>query len=136
MWITGGLLGKFFLYVDDSAFILPTREDTTKTENLTRNHLKRFGLQMHTGTPNKKSKTEVLFIPHQNDINNNTDVSPIILSNGTQIIFTTQFTSTLSDDIDINPRICKTNQVFGCLRSLIFCNPFIPLKLSDIFVLP
>ena len=128
------------LYVDDSAFILPTREDATKTADLTLNHLKRFGLQMHTGTSNKKSKTEVLFIPRRNDTSNSTDLSPIILSNGTQITFTTQFTylgsvitSTLSDDIDINQRISKANQAFGSLRSLIFCNPFIPLKIKRYF---
>lgn len=48
------------LYVYDSAFILLTREDATKTAKLTLNHLKRFGLQMYTGTSSKKSKTEVL----------------------------------------------------------------------------
>jgi len=50
------------LYVNDSAFILLTREDTAKTVNLTLNHRKRFGLQMHTGKSSKKSKSEVLFV--------------------------------------------------------------------------
>ena len=95
---------------------------------------------MHTGTSNMKSKTEVLFIPCQNDTSNNTDLSPIKISNGTQITLTTQFiylgsviASTLSDNIDIDQRISKANQAFGALRSLIFCNPFIPLKIKRYF---
>ena len=128
------------LYVDDSAFILPTREDATKTANLTLNHLKRFGLQMHTGSIDKKSKTEVLFVPKRSEQNKPTDLSPIILSNGTQITYTKRFTylgsviaSDLSDDPDITLRISKANQAFGSLRSLIFCNPFIPLEIKRYF---
>ena len=128
------------LYVDDSAFILPTREDATRTANLTLNHLKRFGLKMHTGTTSKKSKTEVLFIPKRDESSNTADLSPIILSDGTQITFTQQFTylgsiitSDLSDDVDINHRISKANQAFGSLRSLIFCNPYLPLKIKRYF---
>ena len=71
------------LYVDDSACILPTREDAAKTANLILNYLKRFGLQTHTGTSSKKSKTEVLFIPKGDDTDNKTELSPVILSNRT-----------------------------------------------------
>ena len=105
------------LYVDDSAFILPIQEDTTRTANLTLNHLKRFGLQMHTGTVNKKSKTEVLYVPKRvksisKDNTELPDLSPIILTNDTQITYTDRFTylgsvitSDLSDDCDINLRM-------------------------------
>ena len=51
------------LYADDSAFILPSRDDAKRTANLVKTHLQRFGLQMHTGTDKKKSKTEVLHVP-------------------------------------------------------------------------
>ena len=38
------------LYVNDSAFILPTREDAIKAVNLTLNHIKQFDLYMHNST--------------------------------------------------------------------------------------
>ena len=125
------------LYVDNSAFVLPTQEDAFKTANLTLNHLKKSGLQMHTGTSSKKPKTEALFIHKQENTNNKTDLNPIILPNGTQTTFTKQFTylgsiitSNLSNHTDITQRLLKENQAFGSLRSLIFCNTYIPLKLK------
>ena len=95
---------------------------------------------MHTGSANKKFKTEVLFVPKLSEQNKAIDLSPIILSNGSQITYTDRFTylgsvitHNLSDEYDINLRICKANQAFGSLRSLIFCNPFIPLKIKRYF---
>ena len=74
---------------------------------------------MHTGTLSKKLKTEVPFVPKRNDASNTTDLIPIVLSDGTQITFTNQFTylgsvitSNLSDDADVNQRI----NAFGSLR--------------------
>ena len=99
--------------------------------------LEKFGLQMHTGTQDKKSKTEILHIPRRTSTTP-TDTSPIILSDGTRITFCNRFTylgsiitSTLSDEDDINHRITKATQAFGSLRSLIFCNPYIPLKIKQ-----
>ena len=126
------------LYVDDSAFILTSREDATRTANLVLEHLKKFGLKMHTGTEDKKSKTEVLFIPRRTPHSTPPDTSPITLSDGTRITFCERFTylgsvihQSLSDDEDVHRRITKATQAFGSLRSLIFCNPHLPLKIKQ-----
>ena len=125
------------LYVDDSAFILPTRDDAIKTSNLVLKHLKKFGLQMHTGSETKKSKTEVLHIPQKSTTSTPADTSPIDLYDGTRITFTSHFTYLgsiiswdLSDDVDVTNRITKANKAFGSLRLLIFCNPYLPLTLK------
>ena len=68
------------MYADDSAFILPTREDANQTSNLVKPHLERFGLQMHTGTDKKKSKTEILHIPETISGSQPSDIQPIILT--------------------------------------------------------
>ena len=95
---------------------------------------------MHTGTVSKKSKTEVLFIPRRNESSNTADLNPIILSYGTQITFIQQFTylgsiitSNLFGDVGINHQISKTNQAFGSLKSFIFGNPYLPLKIKRYF---
>ena len=50
------------IYINNSVFILPTRDDTSKTANLALKHLWKFGLQTHTGSEKKKSKNKVLHI--------------------------------------------------------------------------
>ena len=103
------------------------------------NHLKRFGLQIHTGSETSKSKTEVLFVPKR-DSKDTADLSPIALSDGSRITFANQFTylgsiitSDLFDEVDVNHRIAKANQAFGSLQSLIFRNPFLPLAIKQYF---
>ena len=125
------------LYADDSAFILPSRDDAKRTANLVKTHLQRFGLQMHTGTDQKKSKTEVLHVPAKGEKSTPSDIQPIILTDNSQITFTSEFTylgsiiaSSLSDDKDVLHRITKANSAFGSLRSLIFGNRYLPLKIK------
>ena len=127
------------LYVDDSAFILPTRDDVTKTANLVLVLFKTIALQIHADTAEKKSKTEVLHIPKKGTESNTANTAPIILSDGTWILFNSSFTylgyiisSLLSDKEDILNHVSKAIKVFGSLRALIFGNPYyLPLKIKQ-----
>ena len=49
------------LFIDDTAIVCKTREDIKKIPQL--DHVTKFGLQMHTGTKNNKSKTEAMYFP-------------------------------------------------------------------------
>jgi len=80
------------LYMDGGTFILPTRDDMTKTVNLALTHFKKFRLQIHTGTTEKKLKTEVLHIPKRGTESTTDDTAPIILSDGTRITFNSSLT--------------------------------------------
>jgi len=127
------------LYVDDSAFILLTRDDVTKTANLALIHFKNFGLQIHDDTAEKKSKTEVLHIPKRRTESTTANTASIILSDRTRILFNSSFTylgyiisSLLSDKEDILNHISKATKVFGSLRALIFGNPcYLPVKIKQ-----
>ena len=94
---------------------------------------------MHTGSEKKKSETEVLHIPKKLSQSITADTSPIELYDESKITFTTHratyldsiISSNLSDDTYVSNRITKT---FGLLQSLIFCNPYLPLKIKKILV--
>ena len=93
---------------------------------------------MHTGTEDKNTKTEVIFIPRRRPHPTPPNTCPITLSDGTRITFYERFTylgsvihQSLSDDEDVHRRITKATQAFGSLRSLIFGNPHLPLKIKQ-----
>eukprot|EP00978_Attheya_sp_CCMP212_P018394 scaffold50315_cov46-Attheya_sp.AAC.1 len=56
----------YFLYVDDGAMLFDTREDLAEGTQLLFNHFARFGLEMHIGMGDKKSKTECVHFPAAN----------------------------------------------------------------------
>ena len=120
------------LYAKNSSFILPTRDDATKTADLVLTHLEKFSFQMCIGTVDKKLKKEVLHILKVVNISSMADTVLITLSNRTQITFNLSITyleliisSSLSDKDNILNRISKTTKVFGSLRALIFGNPYL-----------
>ena len=126
------------LYVDNIALILPTRGNASKTTNLALKHLRKFGLQMHTGSKQKNSKTELLHIPKKSSQTITADTIPIEHYDESRITFTTHFThlgsiisSDLSDDADVNNIITKSTKSFGFLRSLTFCNHYLLLKIEN-----
>ena len=53
------LFGKS-IYVDDEAVLADTRQGSVDSGSLLKKHLLRFGLIMHTGTTEKRSKTRPL----------------------------------------------------------------------------
>ena len=57
-----------FLYVDDGASIFSSREETILGTEICYIHMKRLGLNMHTGDGKKPSKIEAVFFPSRSKI--------------------------------------------------------------------
>ena len=51
------------LYVDDGAFVCTTLQSLTTLTQALFTHLAKFGLKMHVGTTNEKSKSVAVFFP-------------------------------------------------------------------------
>jgi hypothetical protein len=64
-WNTKGTAFKInhILYVDDGMFVFETKRDMIKGAEILRKHMLRFGLLMHYGKDEKKSKTEAVYFP-------------------------------------------------------------------------
>ena len=81
---------------------------------------------MHTGSKQKKSKTEILrileeiVVKHHRQRRTNWTLQQI-----------KDYLHDLSDDADVNNRITKSTKEFGSCRSLIFCNPYLPFRIKN-----
>jgi hypothetical protein len=124
-------------YADDTAFTFESREDCEKTTPLIFKHFARWGLEVHVGTNDATSKSEILFcakdqrcysMPKTYD---GVDLSPIRWGEGFNIPVVEHFKylgSYLSrncrDDHDVHSRIISAGNAFGSLRKSIFssCN--------------
>lgn len=126
-------------YADDTAVIFNNRQDAVAETQPLVNHFHRFGTEIHTGVlePRQSSKTELLFcakalsLYQSREDYDNADLSDIVLSNNQYIPVVNQFvylgsiiTTDGTDDLDVEMRIRKAGNAFGCLRKLIFssCN--------------
>ena len=58
------------LYVDDGALIFTTRSDTIVGSKIAFMQMKIMGLNMHVGLGDKQSKTEAMFFPTRENIQN------------------------------------------------------------------
>ena len=58
------------LYVDDGALIFTTRSDAVLGSKIAFMQMKRMGLNMHVGLGDKQSKTEAMFFPTRENIQN------------------------------------------------------------------
>jgi len=122
-------------YADDTAVIFDNRQDAVvETESLV-NHFHRFCTVIHAGVsePRQSSKTELLFcakalsLYESREDYDNADLSDIVLSNNRYIPIVHQFaylgsiiTTNGTDDLDVDMRIRKAGNAFGCLRKSIF----------------
>ena len=61
------------LFADDCALLFATRRDLIEGTNIINDHLKKFGLLMHVGRGEVKSKTEAMYVPSK--FNSNGDTS-------------------------------------------------------------
>eukprot|EP00978_Attheya_sp_CCMP212_P016715 scaffold44003_cov57-Attheya_sp.AAC.1 len=102
----------YFLYVDDGAMLFDTREDLAKGTQLLFSHFARFGLEMHIGIGDKKSKTECVHFPAVNQ-QQPANLENIQVEQGF-VSFTNCFKylgsiilSNLNDEIDIDARISQ-----------------------------
>ena len=116
----------FSVYADDTAALFESRDDLTRGTIIIRAHFKRFGLKIHVGSDDKKSKTEAMLFPRPRAVYSDYDTSNIAFSDGAYIHFTTLFkylgikiSSDLSDEADVNARIAAASGAFGKLNCIL-----------------
>ena len=124
-------------YVNDKAALYETRKAAKDGLSLIKSHLFRFGLIMHSGTIDKRSKTEVMHVPAKQKISSAEDVKDLILDDGSILHFCPKFTylgsiftPDLDDTEDIQNRLNKANSDFCLMRAFVFTKPYIPLPLK------
>ena len=108
-------------------------------------HFHRWGLEVHSGNPSKKSKTEILFASarpqlYQNpDTFDNCDLSPIMVGDGNflPVVAVFQYLGSMlarnsQDNEDVKSRIDLAAAAFGSLRDCLFSSPRICLEAKTI----
>jgi hypothetical protein len=125
------------LYADDAASPLASRLALLGASNAIYDHMRRFGLLMHVGSPGKQSKTEAMFCPARYAAYDDGDTSDLVLDCGGTIGFTKFFVylgstlaSDLSDHHDVNARLKKASKAFGALRDRVFSSRDVPERLK------
>eukprot|EP00978_Attheya_sp_CCMP212_P009209 scaffold21733_cov53-Attheya_sp.AAC.4 len=111
----------YFLYVDDRAMLFDMREDPLEEgTQLLFSHFARFGLEMHIGVGNKKSKTECVHFPAMNQ-QQPANLENIQVERGF-VSFTDCFkylgsiiSSNLNDEIDKDVQLSQANKAMGVL---------------------
>jgi hypothetical protein len=53
----------YLLFVDDGAFLFDSPDQLKKGASILYDHFRKFGLKMHIGRDNEKSKTEIMYFP-------------------------------------------------------------------------
>lgn len=132
-------------YADDTAVLFISRQDTEHYAPLLMQHFHRWGLEVHSGNPSKKSKTEILFASarpqlYQNpDTFDNCDLSPIMIGDGNflPIVAVFQYLGSMlardsQDNEDVKSRIDLAAAAFGSLRDCLFSSPRICLEAKTI----
>jgi hypothetical protein len=135
------------LYADDGAFLFTFRKDLEKGTNILVKHFRRFGMQMHFGTGDKKSKTE--FTCFSNGTNNpfagqsckpvsifdNADGIQVKIGEVTHVDAFVYLGSAVSNDLDdltgITRRIDQAQGMFNKLEKCFFKSRDYPLVLKS-----
>jgi hypothetical protein len=121
----GNLLEMFHLiFADDSNFLFESLQDMESGSH----HYARFGLVMHIGRGDKKSKTKAMHVPAKLNREHIREGKRIELRGGAYIEFTIKFkyvgsklTSSLSGNLDVKTRIAITNSQMGHMKDLFRC---------------
>jgi hypothetical protein len=115
------------LFADDCALLFETRSDMIAGANYIAAHFKRFGLLMHVGRDQTKSKTEAVFYPAPRQPHSAGDQTDFACDGDGFISFTSEFIylgsvvhSSLTCDADVDRRIAKASAAFGALRQPFF----------------
>jgi hypothetical protein len=115
-------------YVDDSFFIFQTRQELQQAIIDLDKHFARFGLIMHLGSENTKSKSEAMFFPSslkqaRNDFLDNKLPEDLLLPNGKKVHYVNKFkylgsiiTPLLNEDAEIEARIKKAKSIMGASK--------------------
>ena len=111
------------LFADDCALLFATRWDLIRGTNIINDHLKKFGLLMHVGRGEVKSKTEAMYVPSK--FNSNGDTSKYTVDGDGFVEFTKVFRylgclveDNLEMSTEITTRIRKASSAFGSLSKL------------------
>jgi hypothetical protein len=120
-------------YADDTAVLFVSRESLEVSVPLMMTHFTRFGMEIHVGTQEKESKSEILFVAApehtytDSTTYDNRNLSKIELGNADYIPVVAEFKylgSILSrickDDADVTARIEAASHAFGALRQCLF----------------
>jgi hypothetical protein len=115
-------------FVDDSFFLFQNHQELQNAIEQLNRHFARFGLIMHIGNGNTKSKSECMFFPASlMEANKQTkekkNLEDITLSDGKMIHFVQHFkylgstiTPLLNEDTKIEERIKKAKSIMGASR--------------------
>ena len=112
-------------YVDDTAFILLSREELVTASKLIVSHFRRFGLTIHTGTRSKNegSKTEAIHFPRPGQKSSAADTEDIDIDDDRFMSFCikfkylgTFFVPELNDMADITQRISQARNLFNSMN--------------------
>ena len=111
------------LFADDSGLLFVSRGNLIEGTKVIYKHLAKFGLLMHIGRGNTKSKTEAMYVPSRKDPIGNT--SKYMVDGDGFVEFTNEFkylgtmvNSTLSMSSEITSRIRKASAAFGALSKI------------------
>jgi hypothetical protein len=137
---TEGTRFSFFksYYVDDTAFILLSREELVAASKLIVSHFRRFGLTIHTGVKSKNegSKTEAIHFPRPRQVSSAADTEDIDIDEDRFMSFCTKFkylgtffVPTLSDTADINLRISQARGLFSSMDKQVLSNKKISIDI-------
>jgi hypothetical protein len=124
---TGTMLHSF---ADDIAIIVSTRQEAERVARRLYHFLQDFLMDLHVATPViEQSKSVVLFFPSYDSEIELRRERPLTIDSrlGKTISFVSSarylghiISKTLTDDLHIQGRMAKTNQVFGALRPQLF----------------
>lgn len=127
-------------YADDTAVLFLSRQDVLFYTPLLFDHFLSFGMEVHAGDesqPEKPSKTEILYVSGPTPDVDPPNLDPIKFGDGKFIPVTNSFCylgSLLSrdtnDELDIVSRLNRGSNAFGALKSSIFANSRISLKVK------
>ena len=128
----------YLLYVDDGTFLFDSREALERGANRIYEHFARFGLKMHIGHAEGKSKTEAMYIsPSLKEDKEKLlepNLEPRIPVHDGFITLTEDFrylgsiiSNNLRDELEITTRIKKATAQIGALRAFFRC-PHIQLS--------
>lgn len=136
------------LYADDGAFVFTHRTDLEQGTNILVKHFRRFGMQMHIGSKEKKSKTEFTCFTKGTSLNatagqSRKPVSIVAVADGVEVeigqashieafvYLGTAIADNLDDIIAIKKRIGQAQGMFSKLEKCFFKSKDFPLKLKS-----
>ena len=117
----------FLFYADDSAFLFPARCALIEGANQIQHHFRLWGLDMHVGSDELTSKTVAFYCPGCSQQYYDENSAKVVLRDGSFIHYVKHFqylgsffSTTLTDDLDIEKRIAKASAAFAALDKSIF----------------